>query len=218
MVVLSAQADTSCQPIYGGGQTCIQVGNITINKLVQNPKSNDFVDNLGVNDPRYSPSSTVTFHLVVTNTGSADIAKTTAKDIFPQFVDFLSGPGSFDANTKTLTFEVKNLKAGESKTFTVTGKAANADQLPSSQGITCVVNQAIATADNGAQSSDNAQFCIEKPVLGVTKGGLKVLPAPSITTTPATGPEALPLALLLPGALSGIFLRNKSKNFKGGEK
>src|SRR4030042_6518487 len=199
---LSVKADVSCQPIYGGGETCIQVGPVTINKTVKNPKTNAFVDNLGVNDPKYSPSSTVTFNLTVTNTGGSNISKTTVKDIFPQFTDFVSGSGSFDANTKTLSFDIKDLKAGESRTFTVQGKTATTDQLPSSQGITCVVNQATATSDNGQQSSDNSQFCIEKPVLGVTKGGLKVAPAPSMAVTPPTGPEMLPLIGLVPSAIA----------------
>jgi uncharacterized repeat protein (TIGR01451 family) len=186
------------------------VGPVTINKTVKNPKTGAFVDNLGVNDPKHSPSSTVTFNLTVTNTGDNNISKTTVRDIFPQFVDFVSGPGSFDANTKTLSFEVKDLKAGESRKFTVQGKTANTNQLPSAQGISCVVNQATATSDNGQQSSDNSQFCIEKPVLGVTKGGLKVAPAPSMAVTPPTGPEMLPLIGLVPSAIAGFFLRRKA--------
>ncbi len=216
---LSAKAEVSCQPIYGGGQTCIQVSQVAINKTVENPQTGAFVDNLGINDPRYSPSSTVTFRIIVTNTGNTDTSKVTVKDIFPQFINFVSGPGSFDANTKTLSFEVDNLSAGASTTFTVSGKTADANQFPNSQGITCVVNQAIATANNGQQSSDNSQFCIEKPVLGVTKGGLKVLPAPSIAETPATGPEMLPLIGLIPTGLIGLILKKKSKiTFQGGEK
>jgi len=111
------------------------------------------------------------------------------------------------------------LTAGESKTFTVTAKTADQGQIPSDQGITCVVNQVMATSDNGQQSSDNSQFCIQKPVLGETKGGLKVFPAPAITTTPATGPEMLPLIGLIPSGALGFLLRKKSyKNNEGGEK
>ncbi len=49
--VQGVRADSSCQAIYGGGQTCIQVGNVVINKTVKNPKTGSFVDNLNVNDP-----------------------------------------------------------------------------------------------------------------------------------------------------------------------
>ena len=209
----SASADTSCQPIYGGGQTCVQVGNVFINKTVLKPGSSDFVDNLGINDPKYSPASNVTFHITVTNNGGDTVSKVTVKDVLPQFVSFVSGPGSFDSNTKVLTFDVGNLAAGESRTFTIAAKVADADKLPSNQGITCVVNQAMSTADNNQQSSDNSQFCIGKPVLGEpTKGGLKVFPSQPITKTPATGPEMLGLLGLIPSAITGFFLRKKTSS------
>ncbi|OGH37462.1 MAG: hypothetical protein A3B44_02485 [Candidatus Levybacteria bacterium RIFCSPLOWO2_01_FULL_38_21] len=203
-------ADTACQPIYGGGQTCVQIGNVLINKTVQNPQTGAFLDNLNINDPKFTPSSNVTFHITVTNTGGSTINKTTVKDTLPGFVSFVSGPGSFDSNTKVLTFDIGNLKAGESRTFTVAAKVADEKQLPSDQGITCVVNQVMATSDNGQQSSDNSQFCIQKPVLGETKGGLKVLPAPKVTITPPTGPEMLPLIGLIPTGLFGFLLRRRA--------
>lgn len=205
------RADTACQPIYGGGQTCIQVGNILINKTVQDPKTNAFVDNLNINDPKFAPAVAVKFNITVTNTGSSTIAKTTVRDTLPQFVNFVSGPGNFDSNTKILTFDVGNLAASESKTFTIAAKVADEGQLPASQGITCVVNQALATSENGQQSSDNSQFCIQKPVLGeTTKGGLKVFPAPAVSTTPPTGPEMLPLIGLIPTGVFGFLLRRKA--------
>lgn len=204
------RADTGCQPIYGGGQTCVQVGNVVINKTVQNPQTGSFADNLNINDPKFAPASSATFNITVTNTGSSTINKVTLKDTLPQFVSFTSGPGSFDSNTKVLTFDVSDLKAGESRTFTVVAKVTDAGQLPADQGITCVVNQALATAENGQQSSDNSQFCIQKPVLGETKGGLKVFPAPQVTTTPATGPEMLPLIGLIPTGVFGFLLRRKT--------
>lgn len=207
----SASADISCQPIYGGGETCVQVGNVFVNKTVLNPQSNSFVDNLGINDPKYSPSSNVTFHITVTNNGGETISKVTVKDVLPQFVNFVSGPGSFDSNSKTLTFELGDLKIGESRTFTVVGKTADQDKLPTSAGITCVVNQVISTANSGQESSDNSQFCIQKPVLGeTTKGGLKVFPAQPIAKTPATGPEMLSLIGLIPSAIAGFLLRKKT--------
>lgn len=209
---VNASADTSCQPIYGGGETCVQVGNITLNKTVKNPTSGAFVDNLNVNDPKYAPASTVSFKITVTNTGNSAISTTTVKDTLPNYVTFVSGPGSFDANTKVLTFTVNNLGAGASQTFDVQAKVADQGSLPTDQGVVCVVNQASATTNDNKQSSDNAQFCIEKPGQPgtTTKGGLKVFPAPKVVTTPATGPEMLPLIGLIPGGALGLFLRKKS--------
>lgn len=222
LVTGSAKADVSCQPIYGGGETCVQIGKILINKMVLNPSTNTFVDNLGTNDPKYGPEFIVTFKLDVTNTGQTNISKVDVKDIFPQFVNFSSGPGNFDNNNKILTFSLDNLQPNETRTFTLLGRVVKSDQLPADQGVVCVVNQAIATAsDNAGQSQDNSQLCIQKQVLGavppgqivqpgVTKGGLKVFPQPQAVTTPPTGPEMLPLIGLIPTGLFGLLLRRKS--------
>ena len=213
-----AFADVNCQPVYGGGQNCITTGTILVNKTVQNPQTGQFVDNLGTNDPRFSAGQAVNFQITLTNTGSTTIPQTAVKDTFPGFVDFTSGNGSFDSNTKTLTFTTDNLNPGETRTFSISGKVIDAKGLP--DGVTCVVNQATATTNTGQMSQDNAQFCIQKQaVTTTTKGGLPVLPPPSVTTTPPTGPELLPLIGLLPAGLSGFFLRKKSRiDFKGGEK
>lgn len=211
---VKTNASTSCQPIYGGGETCVQVGKISINKTVKNPVTGSFVENLNINDPKYSPTSTVNFQITVTNTGSENISSTTVKDTFPNFVTFVSGPkdGKFDSNSKVLTFTVGNLSAGASKTFDVSAKVADQGSLPADQGVTCVVNQVNATSNDNQQSSDNSQFCIEKPTQPgtTTKGGLKVFPAPAVVTTPATGPEMFPLIGLIPSGLFGIFLRKKT--------
>lgn len=223
-------ADTACQPIYGGGQTCVQTGNIVINKTVQNPQTKAMVDNLGINDPKYGPESIVTFQISVKNTGNATVNNVQVKDIFPEFFVFSTGAGNYDGNSRTLSFVVNDLKADESRTFNIVGKLVPANQLPGDKGMVCVVNQALATFD-GKTNQDNAQFCIEKagkvfpqPTTvvtqpgqpgvvtqpGTTKGGLKVFPAPEAQKTPSTGPEMLALVGLLPTGLLGHFIRKKT--------
>jgi uncharacterized repeat protein (TIGR01451 family) len=208
---LKSYADTSCQPIYGGGQTCVTTGNIGINKTVLNPQTNQFVDNLNINDPRYQPGSTVTFQIAVTNTGSSNISRMQVSDVFPQYLTFSSGTGNFDSNTKTLTFEVDNLAVNEVRNFTILGKVVDSSQIPLAQGsVVCVVNQATATnLDNNSQTGqDNAQFCIEK-IAAVT--GFPTFPSTTtITTTPSTGPEAFVLIGLLPTGFAGWVLRRKA--------
>lgn len=202
-------AGSSCQPIYGGGQNCVTVGNILINKKVLNPANNTFVDNLGTNDPKYNPGFVVNFRLEVTNPGTTTINSIEIKDTFPQHVDFSTGPGSFDSNTKTLTFSLNNLAPNETRTFGVVGKVVDANQLPNNQSIVCVANQAKATTNEGTMSQDNSQFCIQKAAL--TKGGLPVLPPPAIAVAPPTGPESLALFSLIPTAIAGFALRKYSK-------
>jgi uncharacterized repeat protein (TIGR01451 family) len=204
----SAFAD--CQAIYGGSQNCTTSYTFTVQKLVQVPgkSGGSYVNNLSINDAKYAPNQTVNFQVNVKNTSSQTIPTITVKDIFPQYLSFVSGAGSFDTNSNTLTFTVSNLGAGETKTFNLVGKVADATTLPSDQGVVCLINQANGTDNNGAVNASSSQFCVEKAVLGTsfpvvtTKGG--------ITTTPATGPEMLPLMALIPGGLAGFILRKKS--------
>lgn len=214
------KAFADCQPIYGGGQTCTSFS-FSIRKLVQVPGKGggDYVNNLSINDPKYSPSQTVNFEIIVTNTGSETIPTVTVVDTFPDFLTFVSGPGSFDTNKKTLTFSVTNLEAGKSTTpFIVVGKIADEKSLPTDQGIICPLNQATGTDSNGLINSSSTQFCVQKGVLGAAVP--QVFTAPKVVSTPATGPEMLPLISLIPGGLAGLILRKKSKknDFKGGEK
>lgn len=207
----SVQASgVNCQPIYGGGLTCIGQGELTINKMVQNPQTGGLVDNLTVSDPRFSPDSSITFQIAVANPGNETLSEVTITDTFPTYVNFVSGPGNFDNASRKLTFRVNNLKPSETRTFTIVGKVAGAGSLPQNQAMTCDVNQSHAQANNGKTSADNSQFCIEKQVQ-VTKGGLPVLPVPQKQfQTPPTGPEMLPLIGLIPAGLGGFYLRRKT--------
>lgn len=210
VVAKPAQASVTCQPIYGGGQSCVSSPNILVNKTVRNPQTGQFVDNLGINDPKFGINQDVTFQITVSNTGNSTIDRTMVKDVFPSFVTFSSGAGNFDVSNRTLSFEVDNLSAGEQRTFTIVGKTQD-----SGTGVTCVVNQAIAQImSTNETSQDNAQLCIEKGAVTTTvttKGGIPVLQAPPMKTTPPTGPEMLPLVGLLPTGALGWLLRRKAK-------
>jgi len=211
--LLPTKAFAECTQTYGGSQSCTSSNEFSIEKTVQTPGTTNgaFVDNLSINDPKYSPTSVVSFKITVKNTGSKAISTLTVTDTFPQFLSFVSGPGTFDSNSKKLSLTVKDLQPGQSQTYDVTGKLADANLMPSDQGVICLINQASGTDDTGATNTSSSQFCVEKPVLGTntpqvvtTKGGL--------TSTPATGPEMLPLLALIPGGLGGLILRKKAIN------
>lgn len=194
----ASHAVVSCQPIYGGGQSCVTT-DLAVRKTVTDPSSAQAV-----------PGQVVTFKITVSNTGSTNLSRIVIRDTFPQqFLNFQSGPGTFDPNTKTLTFETQNLPPSQSREFTIQGKVVDAGQL--TENVTCVFNQVNAVSDS-MQAAHNAQVCIQKQV--VTKGGLPVLPPPKVVVTPPTGPELLPLISLLPAGLGGWFLRRNS----GGKK
>lgn len=201
---------TQCQPIYGGGNTCVTTPNLEINKTVQNPSTNLYVDNLSVSDPKFAIGQTVTFKITVKNTSNTGLTNLTVTDILPDFVDFVSGVGSFDSKTRSLTIKLDKLESNEARDFYVQVKVRS--ELPVDQNVTCVVNQSIITVGD-KKSQDNSQFCIEKAVVTptTTKGGLKVFPPAKVQKTPDTGPEAVALFGLIPSAVGGLFLRRKSK-------
>lgn len=214
-------ANADCSQIYGGGENCTTSNSFSIQKLVQKPSKGggNYVNSLSINDPKYTPKQNVSFQVMVKNTGSQTIPSLTVTDTFPQFVSFVSGPGNFDTTNKTLTFTVSNLNQGQSVTYTIVGKLADSNLMPVDQAVLCLVNQVNGTDNNGMTNSSSSQFCIQKTVLGASVPP-KVLPAPKVTKTPATGPEMLPLLALLPGGLAGFILRRKSnKTYTiGGEK
>lgn len=197
-----AFAEEPCQPIYGGGETCIKTQDITVDSKILNPSTNKLVDNLSVNDAKYKPDFIVIFQVAITNNRKTVIEKTNMRDIFPQFVSFSSGPGSFDANTKTLAFDVDNLLPSETRIFNILGRIVDVNQLSFSEKVICLANQVIAVVPDPAAGQDNSQFCIEK-----TKGGFPVFPPAPITITPATGPESLVLLALIPIGIAGWMLK-----------
>ena len=202
----AAYADTVCTPIYGGGQTCVTTGNIGVSKTVKNPKSGEFVANLGVNDPKYSSGQTITFQVTVTNNDS-NASTITVTDTLPQFFKFVSGPGTFNSGANTLTWTVTGVGVGQSQTFTISGTVTG--NIPTN-GNVCAVNQVSATSNNGDNASANSQFCIQVSPIP-TPVPPKVAPPAKVTVTPPTGPEVLPLLALIPGALAGLGLIKLSK-------
>lgn len=208
LVATSANANSVCQPQYGGGQTCLPTGNILVNKTVKDPVSGNFVDNLSINDAKFAPEQVVQFRITVTNVGNTSLSNISVKDIFPEFVKFISGVGTFDDASNSLNINVDNLNGNESKTFEIAVQVTTKDRLPNDKGIVCATNQAIASI-SGIQKSDNSEFCIQKQEQ-VTKGGLKVLTPVEVKKTPATGPEMLSLIALIPSGILGLFLRRKS--------
>ena len=207
----STDGQSNCQPMYGGGEVCNPGVKFTINKMVQRPGKGggDFVNNLSVNDQKFGANQNVNFKIVVQNTGSATINNLTVTDTLPSFVDFVSGNGNFDKNTKKLTFNIATLEPGKTLEFIITARTFEDASLPTNQAVTCISNNVSAVDSSGAQANDSSQFCIEKFIA--------VFPTPQVfsqippKSIPSTGPEMLPLIGLIPGGIAGLYLRKKAR-------
>lgn len=216
----SAQAKVTpgCQPIYGGGQTCLQSEDFSVNLQIKHPGTGGYVDNLTTADPTFAPAQQINYKITVTNNVTRDLSNINMTIVFPQLVEYVSGTGKFDAKTRKLTFPIETLKSKESKVFFVTGKTAPKEKF--SRSITCTFTQAIGTFEKKT-SQDNGQFCVslnKTTVAGATaqpnttKGGLAVYPPSQTKTTPQTGPEVLALIGLLPAGAVGFWLRRKASH------
>lgn len=203
-LVLASQAQasgTNCSGFYGGTYTgSVACTKVSIDKKVQKPATNEYVDNLSALDAKYNPTQEVTFQIVVQNVGSEKLNNIVVTDTLPQFVTFVSGPGSYDKNTNKLTFVIASLESGASQTIFVKTKIVDNVTFPNN-GFTCVTNHVLAAA--GASAEDSAQFCIERP--------MKVYPPVlGVKQTPPTGPEAAALPVLLGMGGFGWFLRKRT--------
>lgn len=216
----SASGTSECTTTYGNSGDCETI-NIIIDKKVADPETVDrkgknpsnFQDNFGVNDNKYVPGQHIPYQIFITNSGTKTLTDITVKDILPQYVTLIASAGTTDDKNHTITMKIDKLLSGETKRFDILGQIVASDKLPSDQEIVCnVTNQATATVENKTEQ-DNAQVCIKKEAVGgeMTKGGLKVFPAPKTQTTPSTGPEALALIALLPSGIAGLLFRKKAK-------
>lgn len=175
------------------------VSQLVLNKQVKNPQNGLFVENLTVTDAHFLAGQEVTFRIEVRNTGGNELKGINVKDKIPDFVDFVSGPGNFDENNRTINFLVDKLGPGESKTYEFIVKVRAQSNLPNNQ-LTCLTNLAQASVDQ-IFTQDTSVFCIENQVLGVTQ------------EIPKTGPANTGLILLVSSIslLMSILLFRKSR-------
>ncbi len=168
---------------------------LAINKLVQDPRNGQFVDGLSSSNFAFLPGHTILFRLEVKNNGQQDLNNIQVKDVLPGQLEFVSGPGSFDKGTRTISFTIDSLKVGETKSFDIKAKVSGGAEA----GV-CVTNFAEARKDS-LVSQDTAVICIQKKVLG------------AVTQLPVTGVDLV--TLTLSGStlmfLTSLYLLRKAK-------
>lgn len=183
----------TCTTQYGGTTTCV-ASDLTINKQVKHPTSGVFVENLGVSDTPFGPGSDVLFRLTIRNGSGETFNPVTVKDVLPEHLTFVSGPGTYDSSTRTLTFTLTNLIAGETRTQEIMAKVVST--LPQDKSMICEQNYAEVSALN-RKDNDTSQVCMASKVLGST-------------TLPVAGFDDLLLILPFVGtAIGGLAMLRK---------
>ena len=157
----------------------MSTGQLLVNKKVFDPESNSFLDN---SLRRFAVGQEVTFSIEVKNVGDATLNNITVADTLPGFLIWSGGD--------QLVSKIDSLTPGQAATKTIKAKF-------NSNGSGCLVNTAVATADNGMTDRDTAQVC------------LQTSPVPVPPVTPKSGPEYLLLLLPLTGI--GFLMRGVKK-------
>lgn len=182
---------------YGSGST---PSDLTVNKKVRTPiEPFSFVENLNEGDLKYSPDTDVTFSIEVKNSGDQTFEEVKVEDILPDQItsadtsdDFKD---SYNSSDRRLTFYLKDLKAGETKTVEVTAHLAKTG-YPDNTSVVCKENK-VEVRSEDRFDDDTARFCIQFNVLGTT-------------TLPQAGLEDyLPLMPFLGLGLAGMLLLKK---------
>lgn len=223
--VTPAFADTNCQSIYGGGQTCGS-GNFTVEKQVYKPGTNNvYVDNLTPQDPAYQPNAPIFFKITVKNTSNATLNNVVIKDTIDPTQEFVAfsnvidnSAATYDDKAHIVTYTIPSLAAGQENSIIIGGKTVPAAQLPVNTTSVCPTNIVTVTADNNSPTQATSEFCIANPAVTTntvpvvtTTPAVQVYPAAPGKTTPGTGPESLPLLAMIPTAGIGFWLRKKAK-------
>ncbi|MDO9027583.1 MAG: hypothetical protein Q7U68_01820 [Candidatus Roizmanbacteria bacterium] len=189
-----------------GGQyeSPCQSYSIIVDKMVGKPGiSNDatvyeYVDNLGVSDPRFKPDQIVFFKIKIKNTSTTKLVGMEVKDTVPSYLEPVEGPGTLSSETRTITWNAGDFNVDEEKVFYLKMKILPQANLPADKGLLCIVNQVQADSAN-AHDDDTSQLCIEKQVVGAQK-------------VPSAGPELG--ILLLSGQVAllgaGLYFRKKA--------
>src|SRR3989338_11633628 len=183
-------------PVYGGGVIAPKEGEVIIDKMVRNPARGSFVDHLGPTDPKYRTTDIVYFQIKVQNPSGETLDVIVVTDSLPDFVDFMTGPGNFDSETRKMTYKVEGLEPGDTRTFELKARVSHQATLPEEKNVICPVNLVEAVFGNKSDS-DESQFCIEKEM--------------EVPQVPEAGADPLMLSGLASALSLGFWLRKKSQ-------
>ena len=182
------------EPVYGGGVITPREGEIVVDKMVKNPSTGIYVDNLGPTDPKYRPLDIVYFQIKVSNPTNVDLPKVDVVDTLPDYVDYMSGAESYDQDNRQLRFSINDLKAEETQIVEIKARVSHQSSIPEDKSVVCPVN--VVEAELGDKTDrDESQFCIEKEV--------------EVPEVPAAGAEMIILPLLAGALTTGLYLRKR---------
>lgn len=155
-----------------------------VNKTVLDPRNNQFVDNLSIDQYKFLPDQDVWYRIEYKNITGNQIDNVIGKDILPAGMQFVSGDGVYDPGTNTVTVTVDHIAPYSSRYWDIKARfVSGKGGLPVDTG--CVNNYAEGRRDS-EMMADYASVCVSNKVLG------------EVSELPRTGPE---IGLILAGSL-----------------
>lgn len=154
-----------CQTVYGGGEVC-ETGELSLDKKVFNPKTNEYWDNIDSKDYTFAPGEEVKFSLHIKNISNIKVDSARINDDFDRLDDYMvyvsSDKGDYRAavTDHKVKFDFGGLEPGAEATVYFVARFKEESKLP--VGTTCITNAAHAYSHVDANSdSDYATFCVK---------------------------------------------------------
>lgn len=208
-----AQADEAvqCPTQYGaqyGQAPC--PANLQVNKLVRNPITGVFVENLLRGDAAYSPRSEIIYELRITNSSNTDFDSVQVTDtvepeltnprvVDPSLVETIETP-----DKQTLRFVIRHLKASETRSILIKAEVVSGVSVAQGDDRKCEITNFVKVETSGQQpDEDTADLCVILPGAGEVLGA-KAIPEAGVS-------DVLPLVPFMGMGISGIALFLKRK-------
>jgi uncharacterized repeat protein (TIGR01451 family) len=190
---------------YGQYGQPAPIESILVDKQVSKPVTKtkggtlqyDYVDNLTASDVKFMPGADIFFKVRVKNTSTVTLTNVMVLDKIPWYLDAIEGPGSYDANSRSISFNAGTFAPNEEKIYYFKMQWFTQDKLPADRGLMCASNY-VKAYTNTASDDDTAQVCVEKQVVGVKQA-------------PKAGPEMNILMIVGELSMLGLGLKLRKK-------
>jgi len=177
-------ADSPYSPynIYVGTPVGSVAKQVAVDKLVKNPVTGAFVDNVNSSSHSYLNTQEVVYRINVTNSGQVELTNINVTDLLPQGVNYVSSPANYDQNSRRINFVIPKLAAGQTYTLEYKAKVSTITNKGGVEESSCPINT-VEVRVNDLYAKDQASICIGTQVLG------------AVQELPVTGPKEVAMTL-----------------------
>ncbi len=133
------------------------VRQIIVDKEVRALDMGEWYDNLDATVVTFGSGSLVDFQITIKNTGNTELRNVEVKDILPSYMEYVYGPGEYDASTRTASWNIEQINAGENKSFNLRARVSE-DNLVN--GVSQLCNEARGKSEDGSYDDDSACFYV----------------------------------------------------------